>query len=73
MVHRAILGSYERFMALIIEHFAGAFPLWLSPIQIQIIPISDKHESYAQSILEKLKSEGFRIELKNDNETLGKK
>ena len=73
MVHRAILGSYERFMALIIEHFAGAFPLWLSPIQIQIIPISDKHESYAQSILEKLKSEGFRVELKNNNETLGKK
>lgn len=71
MVHRAILGSYERFMALIIEHFAGAFPFWLSPTQIQIIPISDKHEKYAQEVMEKLKD--FRLEIKNSNETLGKK
>jgi len=71
MVHRAILGSYERFLALIIEHFAGAFPLWLCPVQIWIIPISSKHIKYAKEIKEQLKD--FRTELKNENETISKK
>jgi threonyl-tRNA synthetase len=71
MVHRAILGSYERFLALIIEHYAGAFPLWLSPVQIWIIPISTKHTKYAKEIQEQLKE--FRTELKDENETIGKK
>ena len=73
MVHRAILGSYERFMALIIEHFAGAFPLWLSPIQVAVIPISEKHDSYAKELEKELKRNDIRVELKNENETLGKK
>jgi len=73
MVHRAILGSYERFLALIIEYFGGAFPLWLSPIQYWIIPISEKHEKYAKEILKTIKESGQRAELKNENETLGKK
>jgi len=71
MIHRALLGSLERFFGVLIEHYAGAFPFWLSPIQVQIIPISDKHKKYAQEVLEKLK--GFRVKIKEDNETLGKK
>ena len=73
MVHRAILGSYERFMALIIEHFAGAFPLWLSPIQVSVIPISEKHADYTKEIIKKLKDNNLRVELRDENETLGKK
>ncbi len=73
MVHRAILGSYERFLALAIEHFAGAFPLWLSPIQVAVIPISEKHDDYAKKIEKELKDAGIRVEVKNENETLGKK
>lgn len=73
MVHRAILGSYERFLALIIEHYAGAFPLWLSPIQVSVIPISEKHAEYAKKIIKKLKDNNIRVELRDENETLGKK
>jgi threonyl-tRNA synthetase len=73
MVHRAILGSYERFIALIIEHFAGAFPFWLSPEQIWLIPISNRHEKYAQKIAKELSSLGLRIKIRNENETLSKK
>lgn len=73
IVHRAILGSYERFLALIIEHFAGAFPLWLSPVQAVIIPISEKHDEYAKKIEKELKENNIRVELRAENETLGKK
>ena len=73
MIHRAILGSYERFMAILIEHFAGAFPLWLSPIHISILPIGEKHILYAKDILLKLLDAGFRAELRDENDTLGKK
>ncbi len=73
MIHRAILGSYERFIALLIEHFAGAFPTWLSPVQAQIIPVSQKFNKYAQQVAEQLRQEDIRVELNEDNETLGKK
>lgn len=73
MVHRAILGSYERFLALIIEHFAGAFPVWLAPVQVSVIPISEKHDEYARKVEKQLKESNIRVELKNENETLGKK
>ncbi|OGZ88025.1 MAG: threonine--tRNA ligase, partial [Candidatus Staskawiczbacteria bacterium RIFOXYC2_FULL_32_10] len=73
MVHRAILGSYERFLALIIEHFAGAFPVWLSPVQVSIIPISEKHLEYANSIKQKLLENNIRLEIRDEAETLGKK
>jgi len=73
MIHRAILGSYERFIALLIEHFAGAFPTWLSPIQAQIIPVSQKFNKYARQVEGQLRQEGIRVELNEDNETLGKK
>ena len=73
MIHRAILGSYERLMALLIEHFAGAFPVWLSPIQAQIIPVSEKFNKYGEKIKKQLLEKNIRAELNNDNETLGKK
>ena len=73
MLHRATFGSYERFLAMIIEHYQGAFPLWLSPVQTVLIPISERHIEYASSIVEKLKKEEIRIELDNRRETLPSK
>lgn len=73
MIHRAIVGSPERFFGVLLEHYAGAFPLWLSPIQISIIPISEKHLDYAKKIEKELKDNNIRVELKSENETLGKK
>jgi threonyl-tRNA synthetase len=73
MVHRAILGSYERFLVLLIEHFAGAFPLWLSPVQVEIIPVSEKYEKYAKDIFQKLFAENIRVIMKDSNESLGKR
>jgi len=73
MIHRAIVGSPERFLGVLIEHYAGAFPVWLSPVQVAVIPISEKHSEYAKEVVEKLKNENVRIELKDENETLGKK
>ncbi|MBU1557878.1 threonine--tRNA ligase [Patescibacteria group bacterium] len=73
MIHRAIAGSLERFMAIMIEHFAGAFPFWLSPVQIKIIPIADVHREYAKEIFGELKKRNFRIELDNSDDSFGKK
>jgi len=74
MVHRAILGSYERFLAMLIEHFAGAFPLWLSPVQAVVIPISDiKHGKYAHGVAEELKKENIRVEVDERPESLGRR
>ena len=63
MIHRAIFGSFERFIAILTEHFQGVFPVWLSPIQVQIIPIADRHLDYAQKVLEQLKDAKIRVEL----------
>jgi threonyl-tRNA synthetase len=74
MVHRALFGSIERFMALLIEHYAGAFPLWLAPVQVGIVPVSNiKHADYGKSVLKQLRAKGFRVELLDDNEKLGAK
>lgn len=73
MIHRAIAGSLERFMAIMIEHFAGAFPLWLSPVQVKILPISETHNGYANEVAEQLKARDIRFELDESSETLGKK
>lgn len=74
MIHRAILGSYERFLAILIEHFAGAFPLWLSPVQVVILPISDKkHLSYAKDIAKVLKESKIRVEIDDRAESIGKR
>ncbi len=74
MIHRALLGSLERFIGVLIEHYAGAFPVWLSPVQIWVIPVGSSHRKYAQRIAEKLKSEeGLRVEAKVEAETVSKK
>lgn len=73
MIHRAIAGSLERFLAVIIEHFAGAFPLWLSPVQVAVLPISDAHLEYSKEIVKLLKEQDIRVELDTSAETLGKK
>jgi len=73
MIHRAILGSYERFMAILIEHFAGAFPLWLSPVQAIIIPVSEKFDDYGEKVFEKLKNNDIRAEIDKSSESLGKR
>ncbi|KKP43134.1 MAG: Threonine-tRNA ligase [Parcubacteria group bacterium GW2011_GWA2_33_14] len=73
MIHFALMGSIERFLSVYIEHTAGNFPLWLSPVQISIIPISEKHHEYAVKVKNELEKNNIRIELKKENETLGKK
>lgn len=73
MVHRAILGSYERFMMLLIEHFAGAFPLWLSPVQVSILPISEKFIGWAKEVEAKLLENDIRVEMHDEAESLGKR
>ncbi|MCF7906942.1 threonine--tRNA ligase [Patescibacteria group bacterium] len=70
MVHRAILGSYERFLALLIEHFAGAFPIWLSPIQVYLTPVGEKHIPLAQKLEKEIKEAGIRTELDLNSETV---
>jgi threonyl-tRNA synthetase len=73
IIHRAPLGTHERFIGFLIEHFAGAFPTWLSPVQVRILPIVDKHSKYAELVLEKLLAQGVRAELDSSTESLGKK
>ena len=73
MIHRAIAGSLERFMGIMIEHFAGNFPLWLSPTQIAVIPVAEAHNEYATKINEALKEAGFRTEIDTTSESMGKK
>ena len=63
MIHRAIYGTYERFMAVLIEHYAGAFPVWLAPVQAVVVPIADRHLEYAESVSGKLRAGGFRVEV----------
>ena len=73
VIHRASIGCIERTMAFLIEQYAGAFPTWLSPVQTQIIPISQKFNKYGEEIKKQLNKENIRVELNDDNETLGKK
>ena len=73
VIHRVIYGSLERFIGILIEHFAGALPLWLSPVQVLIIPVGSNHRKYASDLAEKLESEGLRVEAKTEAETVSKK
>lgn len=73
VLHRAVFGSLERFMAILIEHYGGAFPTWLAPIQATILPVSDKFLEYSEKVAEQLKAAGIRYEIDDSNETLGKK
>lgn len=73
VVHRSSIGSIERTMAFLIEKYAGAFPLWLAPVQAKILPISEKHAGYAEEVFKALRDQGIRAELDDSNESLGKK
>ena len=73
MVHRVVLGSVERFIGVITEHFAGAFPVWLNPVQVKVLPITDRALEYADQIAKQLDAAGFRVEVDGRNEKIGKK
>jgi threonyl-tRNA synthetase len=73
VLHRAIYGSFERFIAILIEHYAGAFPAWLSPVQVQIVTVADRQLPYAHEVLELLRSRGFRAELDERGMTMNAK
>lgn len=73
MLHRALFGSVERFFGILIEHFAGKFPLWISPRQVRIVTVADRHEPYAQEIAKKLLDQGFKVEVDLSGESVGKK
>ena len=73
MLHRVVFGSIDRFMGILIEHYAGKFPFWLAPVQIKILPVSDKYLAYGKEVMEQLKARGFRVELDQRDEKLGYK
>jgi len=73
MVHRTVLGSMERFMACLVEHYAGAFPVWLSPVQVVIIPIADRHLDYARQVADELKKHGIRVQVDDRSERMNLK
>ncbi len=73
MIHRVVFGSIERFIGILIEHYAGKFPLWLAPVQVKILPISERFISYGKEIMKALKMNGIRSELDSRNEKIGYK
>jgi threonyl-tRNA synthetase len=73
MVHRALFGSVERFFGVLIEHYAGAFPLWLAPVQVGLVPISERHHAYAKKVEAELKAAGIRVETDDRNEKMNGK
>lgn len=73
MIHRAIFGSMERFIGILIEHYAGKFPVWLAPVQVKVLSITDRTKDYANAVCEKLKARGIRVELDGRNEKIGYK
>ena len=73
MIHRALFGSFDRFIGIITEHFAGAFPTWLAPVQVKVLPIADAHVEYAQELQNKLEEMGIRTEIDSREEKIGYK
>ena len=73
MIHRALMGSVERFFGVLLEHYAGAFPLWLAPGQVRVLPVAEEHQAYAESVVDRLSVEGFRAQLAPADEPLGKR
>jgi len=73
MIHRVVLGSIERFIGVITEHFAGAFPAWLAPVQVKILPVTDRAAAYADQLSKQLDEAGYRVETDHRNEKIGKK
>ncbi|MDQ3645563.1 MAG: His/Gly/Thr/Pro-type tRNA ligase C-terminal domain-containing protein, partial [Actinomycetota bacterium] len=73
MIHRALFGSVERFVGVLVEHFAGAFPTWLAPVQSVVVPIADRHVSYARWVADELRLRGIRAEVDDSDNTMGAK
>jgi threonyl-tRNA synthetase len=73
MIHRALFGSIERFFGILVEHYAGAFPVWLSPLQVRVLPVRDDHDGYAFRVADRLKAEGFRADVIEATEPLGQR
>jgi len=73
MIHRVIFGSIERFIGILIEHYAGKFPAWLAPVQVKILPITDKHSEYVEKLEKDMKQKGIRVEVDRRNEKIGYK
>jgi threonyl-tRNA synthetase len=73
MVHRALFGAFERFVGILIEHYAGAFPLWLAPVQAIVLPVADRHDAYANRVADDLVAAGLRAEPDLRTESVGKK
>mgnify|MGYP000517912972 CR=1 FL=1 len=73
MIHRVVFGSIERFIGILIEHYAGKFPTWLAPVQAKVLPVSDKFAEYAKKVSAELKAKGVRVEMDDRDEKLGYK
>jgi threonyl-tRNA synthetase len=73
VIHRALLGSLERFIGIIVEHFGGAFPFWLAPVQVRLIPVGESHRESVHELRRRLEAEGFRVDVDERDETLGKR
>ena len=73
VIHRAVTGSTERFLAMVIEHFAGAFPVWLAPIQAVMVPIADRHNDYAHEVAGRLRAAGMRVEVNDGGDRMNVK
>ena len=73
MIHRALMGSIERFIGVLIEHFGGAFPLWLSPVQVEVLPVAADHSEYARKVADRLASAGYRVDIAEATEPLGRR
>jgi threonyl-tRNA synthetase len=73
MLHRALFGSVERFFGVLLEHYAGAFPTWMAPVQARVLPVAEAHQAYAGEVAERLTQEGFRVDLVEANDQLGKR
>lgn len=73
VVHRALYGSFERFIGILIEHYAGAFPFWLAPVQVRVIPVGEGHREVVESLRARLADDGYRVEVDERDDTLGKR
>ena len=73
MIHRALFGSYERFIGIMLEHYAGELPLWLAPVQAIVLPVSDRFNEYAAAVRDELRGDGARVELDDRSESVGRK
>jgi len=73
VIHRALFGSFERFIGILVEHYAGEFPFWLAPVQLRVLPVGESHRDAARSLRDRLHAEGYRVELDARDETLGKR